>query len=85
MSEEWKFAARYPGRCMACHDAIEVGDDLVMQDGLAVHFDCAGNRGTGLGSRSAGPAGVRVATREVCARCFTEKSVSGACACEEPA
>jgi hypothetical protein len=67
-----KFEARYPGRCPSCQHGIEVGDELIMEDEVAVHFDCAGEPTK------------RIRPREVCPRCFTEKSVSGACACEEP-
>lgn len=71
-----KFEARYPGRCRACPDPIEVGDDLVMTDEGAVHFGCAGDRAA-VAARVTMP-------REVCPRCFTEKAVNGACACEDP-
>lgn len=72
MSTARKFEARYPGRCVACEERIEVGEDLVMEDEQAVHFGCAG--------RASQPA--RRLT-EVCPRCFTEKSLTGACGCEE--
>lgn len=66
----YKFAARYPGRCPSCRESIDIGDDLAMDDEQAVHFDCAGSR----------PAAAR--PREVCPRCFIERSVSGACGCD---
>ena len=66
----YKFAARYPGRCRACDESIEVGDDLVMDDNQAVHFDCASTRP--LPSKP----------REVCPRCFIERAVNGDCGCE---
>jgi hypothetical protein len=47
-----------------------------MTDDGAVHFGCAGDR-------NAVAAKVTKA-REVCPRCFTEKAVNGACACEDP-
>ena len=75
MSEGRKFEARYPGRCPACGERIDVGDDLVMEDEQAVHFECAGR--TGLPDP-------RGRAREVCPSCFTQKAVNGACACEEP-
>lgn len=67
-----KFEARYPGRCPApaCGQAIEVGDDLIMDDEQAVHFDCA----------AAPPAAGK--PREVCPRCFIERSVNGECGCD---
>lgn len=71
-----KFLARYPGRCRSCSEPIEVDDELLMQDEGAVHFDCAGDRNAAYAKVSK--------PREVCPRCFTEKSVSGACVCEEP-
>lgn len=66
-----KFEARYPGRCPACHEPIDIGDDLIIEDDQAVHFECAGDRPR----RSIVP-------REVCSRCFTQKAVNGACSCD---
>lgn len=72
-----KFEARYPGRCPACEEEIRVGDDLIFNDDdVTVHFGCANRPRL---SPVTGKA------REICPRCFTEKSVSGTCACEEPA
>ncbi|NYD39932.1 hypothetical protein [Nocardioides panaciterrulae] len=72
MSAPRKFEARYPGRCPACHEPIDVGDDPVMEDHRAVHFECAGDQPR-----------PQLVPREICPRCFTEKSVSGACACDD--
>lgn len=64
------FRAKYPGRCPDCGDPIEVGDTLVAtQDGLAVHEEDVRRSASEL-------------SREVCPRCFTEKAVNGACACD---
>ncbi len=73
MTAPRKFEARYPGRCPACREQIEVGDDLVFNDDdVVVHFGCA--------NRSAVPKIGQ--SGEVCPRCFIEKAVSGACGCE---
>lgn len=72
---ERKFEARYPGRCPACEDAIEVGDDLAYDEDVVVHFVCVGRTATHQAASKK--------PREVCPRCFTQKSVSGACICED--
>lgn len=69
-----KFTARYPGRCPACGDPIDIGEDLTWDDDQAVHFTCAGRPRISVITERA---------REVCPRCFVEKAVNGACACEE--
>lgn len=67
-----KFSARYEGRCPACPQLIEVGDDLIDDDGLVVHFDCAGNQLPLVSSRP----------REVCPRCQMEQAANGECGCD---
>lgn len=69
-----KFEARYPGRCLACNEPIDIGDDLTYDYDQVVHYECAGR------AASLATIGRRL---EVCPRCFTEKSISGACACED--
>ena len=63
------FEARYPGRC-AAGDEISVGDILAYDsDRQGIHVECADypDRPKKRG--------------EICPRCFTEKSLTGACAC----
>lgn len=75
MSEGRKFPARYPGRCPACRERIEVDEDLIYNDDeVVVHYGCA-NRSTML-AQVGKPA-------EVCPRCFIEKSTTGVCGCDE--
>lgn len=76
------FEARYPGWCPAgCGQPIEVKDE-VKWDLLPGEPDLPGNSrvvhaGCSMADTQDGAAG------EVCPRCWTEKSRSGACACEE--
>lgn len=66
---EQRFQAKYPGRCVACDDEIEVGDLLRWDDDVAVHAGCdAKNPMPEL-------------QRETCPKCWTEIAVSGDCAC----
>lgn len=34
------FAAKYPGRCNACDERIEIDDMCAFEDDLIVHADC---------------------------------------------
>lgn len=64
------FRAKYPGRCTACDEPIEIGDRLATtEDGFHVHEACPDTFPS-------------VQPRETCPRCWTERSVSGACACD---
>lgn len=66
------FPARYPGRCAACQERIIEGDQIgYTEDDEIVHADCEASA-----PRETPP-------RETCPRCFMERSVSGACGCDE--
>ena len=69
------FRAKYRGECGACEEPIEVDDVLTYdEDQTVIHADCA-------------PTVKR--QREdlrpvaVCPQCFTAKSVTGSCVCDE--
>lgn len=65
------FAARYPGRCGACPDGIEIGDALTYdEDDVVIHVECRPNH-----ERIGKPP-------EVCPRCFLAKAENGACGCD---
>lgn len=67
------FEARRRGGCAACPDGIEVGDQVTWsEDDEVVHVHCL------LEQRPPKPA-----ENEVCGRCFTEKSTTGACLCDD--
>jgi hypothetical protein len=34
------FEARYPGRCAACTERFDVGDDMMRDDGELIHPEC---------------------------------------------
>lgn len=69
------FRAKYPGRCAACGDDIEIEDHLDWSDdaGAAVHSECA-----------RAPRQSEIKPREVCPRCFIELPVSGKCGVCDP-
>lgn len=68
------FKAKYAGTCQDCGGSIEVGDEVVYAGTKVVHAN--------------DECGIQVAAREspqtgrVCTSCWTERSVTGACACE---
>lgn len=66
------FEAKYRGRCADgdCRRPIERGDPVVFVDQALFHDECALD--------GCAPAPI---TRSVCPKCFTERSVSGACSC----
>lgn len=65
------FKARYPGRCAACTESIDVGDALTYdaEDNVAIHAECTEGRVT-----AAKP-------RPICPRCFLTIALSGECGC----
>lgn len=69
MTRSLPFPARYPGRCAACQERIDVDDQVAFDDDELVHDGC-----TPKAPRPERPA---------CPTCFTVPSVSGACECDE--
>lgn len=69
------FEAKYRGTCAdpSCDRPIDVGDAVVYVDQELFHDGCSLN--------GASPSVLAPIQREVCQACFTEKSVSGECAC----
>lgn len=66
------FEAQYPGECEECGERFPPGTTIRITSGsAAVHDICPDDEPS--------------PHREVCPCCFTEQSVSGACACEDPA
>ena len=62
------FRARYEGVCADCDEPIQVGQLIRTEGDEYVYVRCAPARELG----------------EVCPSCWLEKSVTGACGCEEP-
>jgi len=68
------FAARHPGKCSACGDLFPEGTAIRRdQSGRCRHANC---------DDPDAPAEPIVA-RDVCPNCWLERSVTGACGCEE--
>lgn len=65
------FTANYPGTCAACFEDFPAGTLVHYTEagGYLAHVEC--------------PVVVETAPREVCSSCFMERSVSGACGCEQ--
>lgn len=63
--------AQYAGTCEACAGRIEPGEliEFVRYSGGWMHEVC--------------PPGRMDIVREICSECFTERSVTGACMCEQ--
>lgn len=64
------FAAKFPGKCSACGDWFAEGVTLTRDAQGYRHADC---------NDADDPSPV---TREVCRRCWLEKSVTGECGCD---
>lgn len=68
------FRAKYPGRCPACPDDIEIDDLLTYDaDDRVIHADCAATDPT---------AGLRKPP-VICPGCFMTKAENGACDCDD--
>ena len=70
------FAAKYPGTCPGCHERIHVGDAVTFVDQTLMHEECS------AGDFAVGDVDSLRPVREVCQRCWMEKSVGGACGCD---
>lgn len=68
------FEAKYPGTCQECGGEIEPGDEVVYLEDKLVHADvtCSAQRESTV-----------VVENDICKKCWTTKSVTGACACED--
>ena len=72
MSAGAYFLANFDGRCSECPEPIKRGDEVRFVDHVLQHGHCPDHE----------PVQVE---RDVCPACFTERSVTGACACEDGA
>lgn len=65
------FPAKFPGKCLLCETWFEVDTPIKFADGHVVHETCPM------------PTDPTTPNNEICDRCFTEKSNTGECACED--
>lgn len=68
------FAARFPGKCSSCGEWFTEGTAIKRDLPSYMHDDCD----------DSGRSPLPTVEREVCSRCWLEKSVTGECGCTEP-